>query len=304
MKTYLDCYPCFLRQALEAARLAGADEAQQYRVLMEVAGEMRQFNLDSTPPEMAHRIHRITRRTAHNHDPYQRAKQASTRQALAMYPDLKALVAKAEDPLETAVRLSIAGNIIDLGMGPEHDNLESTVERVLAQPFAIGHLAAFREALISAQEVLFLADNAGETVFDRILIETLETPVTYVVKGGPILNDATREDAVEAGLDQVAAIIDTGCDVPGTILHHCSPDFCQIFGQAELVIAKGQGNYESLSGSGAPVFFLLQAKCPVIAQDLGVPVKSVILKQERASLTQGASEVVPRQSSHQPEGVS
>jgi len=284
MKTYLDCYPCFLRQALEAARLAGADEAQQYRVLMEVAGEMQQFKLDSTPPEMAHRSHRITRRTAHNHDPYQRAKQASTRQALAMYPGLKELVANAEDPLETAVRLSIAGNIIDLGVGREHDNLESTVERVLAQPFAIGHLAAFREALVGAEGVLFLADNAGETVFDRILIETLETPVTYVVKGGPILNDATREDAVEAGLDQVAAIIDTGCDVPATILHHCSPEFCQTFDQAELIIAKGQGNYESLSGSGAPVFFLLLAKCPVIAQHLGVPVKSVILKQERPHL--------------------
>jgi len=232
MNAYLDCYPCFLRQALEAARLAGADEAQQYRVLMEVAGEMRQFKLDSTPPEMAHRIHRITRQTTHNHDPYRGAKQASTRQALAMYPGLKELVANAEDPLETAVRLSIAGNIIDLGVARQHDDLDSTVRRALAQPFAIGHLAAFREALISAEEVLFLADNAGETVFDRILIETLETPVTYVVKGGPILNDATREDAVEAGLDQVAAIIDTGCDVPGTILHHCSPGFCQVFGQA------------------------------------------------------------------------
>ena len=150
------------------------------------------------------------------------------------------------------------------------------------ETFAIDHLSQFRQALAANGELLFLGDNAGETVFDRILIETLDVPVTYAVRGGPIINDATRDDAIAAGLDQVAAIVDNGAAVPGTLLKHCTEEFQQRFHSANLIIAKGQGNYESLSGSGAPIFFALQAKCPVIASDLGVPLKSFILKNEMA----------------------
>lgn len=279
MRTYLDCYPCFLRQTLEAARMAGADENRQYKVLQAVLYELRRFELTSTPPEMAYRIHQIVRRETEARDPYRPAKEASTRQALALYPRLKALVDEAHDPLETAVRLSIAGNIIDLGMAHEFD-LEASIERALAQPFAIDAYAAFRERLARTEQVLYLADNAGETVFDRVLIETLGKPVTYVVKGGPILNDATRIDALAAGLETVATIIDNGSNAPGTLLELCSPEFRRRLTRADFIIAKGQANYESLSGLALPIFFLLQAKCPVIAHNLGVPLKSIILKQE------------------------
>ncbi len=277
MRTYLDCYPCFLRQALEAARLAGADENRQYWVLREVLDELHQFELTSTPPEMGYRIHQIVRREIGTRDPYQQAKVVSTRQALGLYPKLKALVAEADDPLKTAVRLSIAGNIIDLGVAQEYD-LEGTIQRVLAQPFAIDAYAAFRDGLARAEAVLYLADNAGETVFDRLLIETMNKPVTYVVKDGPILNDATRQDALIAGLSRVATIVDNGCDAPGTITTLCSQEFRRLLAEADLIIAKGQANYETLSEMAAPIFFLLQAKCPVIARSLGVPVKSIILK--------------------------
>ena len=283
MRTYLDCYPCFLRQTLEAARMAGADEDRQYRVLQEVLNELGRFKLTSTPPEMAYRIHQIVRQEMGGRDPYRQAKETSTRQALALYPRLKALVAEADDPLETAVRLSIAGNIIDLGLGGGYD-LEGTIERVLAQPFAIDAYAAFRDGLTRADWVLYLADNAGETVFDRVLIETLDRPVTYAVKGGPILNDATRHDALAAGLGPVTTIVDSGSNAPGTIIELCSQEFRHLLDQAELIIAKGQANYESLSGIAVPIFFLLQAKCPVIAQSLEVPVKSIVLKQGDLSL--------------------
>ena len=278
MRTYLDCYPCFLRQALEAARMAGADEDRQYQVLQEVLHELRRFKLSSTPPEMAYRIHQIVRREMGARDPYQQAKETSTRQALNLYPRLKTLVAEADDPLETAIRLSIAGNIIDLGVGQEYD-LKETIERVLTQPFAIDAYAAFQDGLARADWVLYLADNAGETVFDRVLIETLDKPVTYAVKGGPILNDATRHDALAAGLGPVTTLVDNGSNAPGTIIGLCSQEFRHLLDQAELIIAKGQANYESLSGTAAPIFFLLQAKCPVIAQSLAVPVRSIVLKQ-------------------------
>jgi len=198
---------------------------------------------------------------------------------------MKALLAQADDPLEVAVRLSIAGNIIDVGPNREYD-LWDTAERVLTQPFAVDDRDAFRKALSRADRVLYLADNAGETVFDRVLIETLDVPVTYAVKGGPTLNDATREDALAAGVDQVAQIIDTGLDAPGTLLYRsdgraCSDEFRRKYDEAELIIAKGQANYETLSTEGPKVFFLLQTKCPIIARDVGVPVGSIVLKQGR-----------------------
>ena len=278
MKTYLDCYPCFLRQALEAARLAGADQGQQKAVLERVLDLLKQVEPASTPPEIGDRVHRIVRQEVGDGDPYQAVKQASTRQALSLYPRMKALVAESGNPLDVAVRLSIAGNIIDLGPNLEYD-LWATVERVLAQPFAIDDGMAFREALARADRALYLADNAGETVFDRVLIESLGVPVTYVVKGGPTLNDATREDALAAGLDQVAEVVSNGTDAPGTILARCSEEFRRLYDEAKLVIAKGQGNYETLSEEGPKVFFLLQAKCPVMARDAGVPVGSIVLKR-------------------------
>lgn len=278
MKTYLDCYPCFLRQALEAARMAGADERQQKAVLDRVLDVLGQIEPSSTPPEIGDQVHRIVRQEVSNSDPYRAAKEASTRQALALYPRLKSLLAEANDPLEVGVRLSIAGNIIDLAAFGEYD-LWGTVERVLAQPFAINDGVALREALSGAGQVLYLADNAGETVFDRVLIEALDVPVIYAVKGGPILNDATRDDALAAGVDRVAEVTSTGSDAPGTILDRCSEEFRRLYDEAELIIAKGQANYETLSEESTKVFFLLQTKCPVIARDVGVPVGSIVLKQ-------------------------
>ncbi len=278
MKTYLDCYPCFLRQALEAARQSGADERKQRAVLNRVLNTLEAVGPSSTPPEIGDLIHRIVREESGDADPYQEPKEAATRHALALYPRLKTLVAEADDPLERAVRLAVAGNIIDLAPVGEYD-LWGTVERVLDQPFAVEDGVAFREALASAEAVFYLGDNAGETVFDRVLIETLDLPVAYAVKGGPVLNDATMDDAIAAGLDEVAEVVSTGSDSPGTILHLCSDDFRRRYDEAQMIIAKGQANYETLSSEGERLFFLLQTKCPVIAQDVGVPTGSIVLKQ-------------------------
>ena len=283
MKVHLDCYPCLLRQALEAAQLSGADESQQ-TLLLSRSLDLLQDHLgqSAAPPEIAYSIHQLVREQMGDHDPYGEAKHTSTRQALSFYPQLEEWVAVSADPLDTALRISIAGNIIDLGFSAEYD-LESTLPRVLMQDFAIDDRAAFRSALDQVRRILFLADNAGETVFDRVLIETMERPVTYVVKGGPVINDATRLDAVEAGLDAVADIIDTGTNAPGTILDRCSADFQTQYADADLVIAKGQANYETLSHEGPRLFFLLQIKCPVIGRSAGAPVGSIVVQQGRSA---------------------
>ena len=280
MKNYLDCYPCFLRQALSASRRAGASDDQQRLILLNTMEELCSLSVDATPPQMAFQIHQLVRQQTNNPDPYRHAKNEATQQALALYPRLKELVDKANDPLETAVRIAIAGNIIDLGVNDSYD-LEGTLNRVLKQAFAINDLASLRSSLANSSSILYLADNAGETVFDRVLIETLDIPVSYVVKGGPVINDAIREDAISAGINLVAEIIDNGSNGVGTLLEDCSESFIESFDRAELIIAKGQANYESLSDTQAPLFFLLQAKCNVIAQHLGVTEGAVVLKQRR-----------------------
>ena len=279
MKNYLDCYPCFLRQALSASRRAGASEDQQRLILLNTMEELRSLSIDATPPQMAFKIHQLVRQQTNNLDPYRLTKNEATQQALEMYPRLKEIVEKATDPLETAVRIAIAGNIIDLGVNDSYD-LDATLDRVLKQAFAINDLESLRSPLANSSSILYLADNAGETVFDRVLIETLDIPVTYVVKAGPIINDAIREDAIDAGINLVAEIIDNGSNGVGTLLEDCSGSFRKRFKRAELIIGKGQANYESLSDTQAPLFFLLQAKCNIIAQDLGVTEGAVVLKQQ------------------------
>jgi uncharacterized protein with ATP-grasp and redox domains len=282
MRTYLDCYPCFLRQALEAARMNGANEAEQRAVLGQVLRILETVDLAATPPEIAYQVHGVVRGALQVGDPYRALKAASTHQALALYAHLKTLVESATDPLEVAVRLAIVGNLIDYGPpGAPADAaaLQAAVATALQRPLAINHLEAFRNRLADAEQVLYLADNAGETVFDRVLIETLARPTTYVVKGGPVLNDALFEDALTAGLDGVARIINNGSDAPGTILDQCSAVLRAEFDAASLILAKGQANYETLSDCRREVFFLLQVKCPVIAQHVGVPVGSMVIQQ-------------------------
>jgi len=221
--------------------MVGADEHAQRVVLNRVMAELEGIDMNCTPPEIGQIVYRIVRAEVAADDPYAKIKVESTCQALALYPRLKAEVAKAEDSLECAVRLAIAGNIIDFavdGMPRTSDALWKSAQGVLSQPFAIGHWDAFRRVLGKAKRVLYLGDNAGETVFDRVLIEAMDVPVCYGVRGAPVLNDATREDAVAAGIGEVAEILPNGSDAPGTVLADCSEEFRERFEDADMIIAK------------------------------------------------------------------
>jgi len=294
MKTYLDCIPCFFRQALEAARMTTSDQRIQQKVLEEVAKELTSIPLNSVPPEIGRRIHQIIRRVSDCPDPYRRIKQEYNSLALELYPKLKQRIQEEKDPLLTAVRLAIAGNIIDCGINTSF-NLQEEIELILRQDFAVYDYPEFRRALKETEEILYLADNAGEIVFDRILIEQLQKKTICVVRDEPIINDATREDALYAGIDQVATIVSSGSDAPATLLHLASREFLKHFDQAKLIISKGQGNYEALSEAKRPIFFLLKAKCPVIARDLGCKTGDIILK--RSQHNPAKSSALPRKSS-------
>jgi damage-control phosphatase, subfamily I len=289
MKTYLECIPCFFRQALEAARMSGADAETQKQILDEVAKAIPDFRLSSTPPEMGKTIHDIVKRITGKTDPYQQLKAMATEKTLAIYPELKKKIETAQDRLHVAVELAIAGNIIDYGSVDSLD-VEKELGKIMLKeqrPIeenekSVFDFRSFQNAIDDARTILYLGDNVGETVFDRVLLEEIkridpEKEIMYAVREKPIINDALKEDAVEAGIDKSAHVFSSGSEVPGTILPLCSKPFIDIFNKADLVISKGQGNYETLSDESRPIYFLFMAKCPVIARDLGCTVGEIVL---------------------------
>ena len=277
MKTYLDCFPCFMEQALRAGRIATNDEKKIKRLLDEVGRMLSSIPLESTPPESGKVIYQKVSEITGISDPYKEIKGESTEKALTLYPSLKDEVKKGKDPLLTAIRIAIAGNVIDFGANSNF-NIEQEIYEILRKDFAICDYEKFKVQLNESNEILYIGDNAGECVFDRVLIEEMKKPVTYVVRDVPIINDATYEDAIQAGIDKVATIISSGTDAPGTILGTCNAEFKKIYDNAKFIISKGQGNYEALSNERRSIFFLLKVKCHVIANDIGVDKGDIILK--------------------------
>jgi len=257
--------------------MATDDENKIKELLDEVGCMIRDIPLEHTPPETGEIIYRKVRKITGVEDPYRSVKQSSIEEALDLYPELKKIVDKSDDRLLTAIRLAIAGNVIDLGVRRRFV-LTDEIGKILDQDFAIFHYDAFREHLENTASVLYIGDNAGESVFDRILIEELGKPVTYAVRDIPVINDVTMEDAIASGIGEAAEIISSGSPAPGAILRFCNEQFLEKFEHSDLIISKGQGNYEALSEVHRPVFFLLKAKCKVIAADLEVQVDDIVLK--------------------------
>ncbi len=286
MKTFYDCIPCFIRQALDAARLATEDEVIHERVLREALRVAADMDLKQSPPSMAQHIHRAIREWTGQGDPYREIKDRFNRMALKLYPTLQEWMAESDEPIETAVRLAIAGNVIDLGVKTQLSDSEVRESIFNAMSAWLeGNIGEFSAAVKNADTILYLADNAGEIVFDRLLVEQLRSAkVTVAVRGYPIINDATWDDAKMAGIDEVAELVDNGSDAPGTILEDCSDSFREHFDKADLVIAKGQGNYETLSEVDRNIFFLLKVKCPVIAQHTGCPQGTMLLTRSTTML--------------------
>jgi uncharacterized protein with ATP-grasp and redox domains len=274
MSLELDCIPCFLRNALAAARLATPNPEVHEQIMREAlllaAGRDRKLSA----PAMSQLIHRRLRELTGIVDVYREAKQRFNALAMELLPELEAKVSEAENPFAYAVRLTIAGNVIDSGVNSnlQEADVRRSLQEVLNEPFC-GDLHLFRTILSTAGRVLYLTDNSGEIVFDRLLIEQLPAGhVTVAVRGGPVLNDATLTDARTVGMDQIAEVIDNGSDAPGTILDDCSQAFQDSFNRADIIIAKGQGNFETLSETPANIFFLLKIKCSVVANQTGLPI--------------------------------
>jgi uncharacterized protein with ATP-grasp and redox domains len=267
-----DCISCILKMAITAIRKITTDEEVirdlTFRILTIPALQGKQWDLPS--PEVIEQVMEMISETFGTADPFSSLKQEQNRIALALYPALQKMVRESPDPLPTAVKMAIMGNAIDLMVTDRLPDLENLVRRELRQPLPEEALAAFLNKLAQARTLVYLGDNAGEIVFDKLLLETLTAvsspQVTFVVRRVPALNDATRLEAEMAGLDQVAAVMDNGlaAPVPGTVWSRCSAELRRKIGEADLVISKGGGNFDTLEGEKGvrtDISFLLLSKC-------------------------------------------
>lgn len=274
MRSYLDCYPCLVRHALEASRQITDDVLLQRRVLTRVLRELGQFPPETTPVRLAAEIHGHIRAVLGVDDPYAEQKKFCNAAAMKLVPMLKQKIRGARDPFTAAVKAAIAGNIIDFGALGDSFDIESAAEGCLDTPMGIDDLERMKADLATAKRLVYVGDNAGEIVFDRLLVEeiqrTYDAEITFVVRGSPILNDATMDDARAVGLTDLVEVVASGGDAPGCELER-SPLIKPLFDEADLIISKGQGNYEALSTEPYPFYFLLRIKCKVIARDIGGP---------------------------------
>jgi uncharacterized protein with ATP-grasp and redox domains len=258
-----DCIPCILRQVLNTARKIADDPWLHRKVLNEVMQHLQRADFDRSPAEVVTEAERIAGR--------------------ALEPKLRDLIAKAADPLHMAVKVAGAGNALDAHILQNVD-LQAAVERVVELGFAIDDYLDFKADLEKAKTVLYLLDSAGEAVLDRLLVERLlelGKAVTCVVRKAPVLNDATREDAEAAGLAPLVPVVDAGTDVMGVPLSLTSSEFRTRFEQTDLIVAKGAANYETLEGGARKaVYFLVTAKCPVVARHFGVSIGDAIFLRQ------------------------
>jgi uncharacterized protein with ATP-grasp and redox domains len=280
MRTHPECFPCFLRQTIIALDQHSVARARYEEILKAVLPVIADADTLKPPAYTTTFIHRLIRERIGG-DPFKNIKLAYNNIAMDLCPQLREKIRKSADPLWTAARLAIAGNVIDFGIYTSID-IESSITRALEHRIAVDDYTSFREALSEAETVLYLLDNCGEIAFDRLLIEELLSQgkeVTAVVKGSPVLNDVTREDAVQVGLDRVCRVIDNGSDAIGTIIEWTSAEFQEAFGASDLVISKGQGNFETLTQAGKRTFFLFQSKCDLVSKELGLSPGSMLLKK-------------------------
>ncbi len=283
MKVYYECGACFLRQAREALDLATEDDDLKIEIIGEIFEYLsNNFTKNSSSNKMGSAIHRMIKERTNSPDPYRKEKILGNKIALEFLPMFEMLLEE-DDSLENHIKIAIVGNILDFGaLGLDFDPQDFILNN-LNKELAINNINEFKEAISTHSDLLYLADNTGEIVFDKLLIEKLKTfglNITLVLKEKPILNDACYEDAVAIGLDKMVNITTLGTDSVGIVYEESSKEFKDLFDRSKFIISKGLGNYEGLTEidlSGKDVFSLLCAKCSAIAKDINVCEKDNVL---------------------------
>lgn len=280
MKAFLDCIPCCLRQALETVRRATDDPKLHLAVMQEVNRRLGSAHLDQTPAALCRVAYQVVAELTGTADPYLHEKRLYNQKVMDNYDHLLRLLDEAPNRLHRALQLAVAGNVIDHGIGKPFD-IDREVPQVIQRGFAIDDTPKLEAELAAPgrRNILYMLDNAGEIVFDKLLIDILREShdVTACVRGGPIINDATIDDARQVGLTEMVKVITTGSSAIGVEMSEASDELKNAMAQADLIISKGQANFETLSGRPENYYFILKAKCDCVARDLAVNLGDVVI---------------------------
>lgn len=287
-----ECYPCMMAQAFRAAKLSGLRGEELLQALRETAAFLAEVPPFLTPPAAAEVFYGKIKERSGVEDPYREAKKGADLHALSLLPRLRREMKEDPDPLAYALKASVAGNAVDFGALEKPPDLEESLRRVLRRGLDPECVEMLRRDLEGATSVLLVCDNAGEIVLDRLLCEALahlhpRLAVTAAVRGGPAINDATVTEAREAGLEETCRVITTGLAMAGVDLDRCSSAFRDAFRRADVVLAKGQGNFETLDEADRDVYFLFQVKCDRVAAHLGAEKGSALILPPRKAMLKG-----------------
>jgi hypothetical protein len=280
------------RQALNTLQRVTQDPEITFRVLFRLGNQLSPAARHQTPAAFSMPVYRIIAEETGVPDPYAKEKRETNEAALALLPAIRSILEACEDPLDGALHAAVAGNIIDMGIGHRFD-IGRDILPLLRKPFAVNAIQEFRSELRPGRRLLYLGDNAGEIVFDQLLVETLQAngvEVTYVVKSGPIINDATMDDAVSTGMTRVCRVIETGSNDIGVNWNHVSAEFRQAVSQSDVILGKGHGNFETCVGEAGNFYFLLKAKCPVVATAAGCACGDIVFKHTGSPSAHGSTE--------------
>jgi len=291
MKLQPECVTCIIAQVKNVTDMLGLPDIEREAAMRETHAYLAGANYEGCTPESMGELWQILLRHVGEDDPYAEIKSLCNREAMKMVPVTREKIAHAKEPFTVALKYAIAGNLIDYGL--EHpvsvEEQNARIDAIANTAFSVDDSERLRAALSSAKTMLYLGDNAGEIVFDKLLIERIrqaypQVEVSFVVKGSAVLNDVTRADALEVGMGELARVIDNGDASPGTVLPRTSESFRRAFAEADVVLSKGQGNFESLGGvEKEHLFFLFTAKCDTVCAEAGVPKFSIVCMENRIS---------------------
>ncbi|MCD6595885.1 DUF89 family protein [bacterium] len=282
MRSYLDCIPCFFEQAIRAGRMADLSDEKILELLHRIGENLRKIKLSDAPPKTGKFVYGLVNEISGNSDPYRKVKIEQNRTAVSLLPKLFDFVDSSSDRLNSALKVSAAGNIIDLGAQKQIVDLNGFLDKVLNIEHRLWNYAEFLDRIKSAKTLMILGDNAGEIVFDKVLLSVIKElypkiEIIYAVRGFPTINDATNEDAISVGIDKFAKVLSNGSNAPGTLLDEVSKEFASNFEKSDIIISKGQGNYETLDDVNRDIFFVMTIKCEVVERHLGLPSGSSVL---------------------------
>lgn len=290
MKASIECYPCLMGQVLSTVNLCSLNDKEKKDVMVHALNLLAACSDEIYPQEIVFKVNKYIRhRFPHlgePFDPYREIKSQSRQLALQFYESIREQMSGVEDRIEFGVKCAALGNIIDFG-AKTHGNLD--VEGELAKlhelDFAVYDYPQFSDCLQTARTILYIGDNVGEDVFDKALVSEIrnkysDIDIDFAVREQPVINDVTRADVGEIGMGDVARVLSSGSVYPGTILSETTVEFQQLFRDADMIISKGQGNYETLSDEQhSNLFFVLRAKCSKVADSLKVGKGAMILKK-------------------------